>query len=78
MTDKPKGEQKKLSQLDIESLEMHRTGKPGKIEIIATKPLTTQHDLSLAYSPGVAAPCMEATCTSRYATLAVLASAPPL
>jgi malate dehydrogenase (oxaloacetate-decarboxylating)(NADP+) len=59
MTDKPKGEQKKLSQLDIESLEMHRTGKPGKIEIIATKPLTTQHDLSLAYSPGVAAPCME-------------------
>ena len=59
MTDKPKGEQKKLSQLDIESLEMHRTGKPGKIEIIATKPLTTQHDLSLAYSPGVSAPCME-------------------
>ncbi len=59
MTDKPKGEQKKLSQLDIESLEMHKAGKPGKIEIIATKPLTTQHDLSLAYSPGVAAPCME-------------------
>ncbi|MBT5497032.1 MAG: NADP-dependent malic enzyme [Alphaproteobacteria bacterium] len=59
MADKSKGEQRKLSQLDIESLEMHRTGKPGKIEIIATKPLTTQHDLSLAYSPGVAAPCME-------------------
>lgn len=59
MTDKSKREQKQLSQLDIESLEMHKTGKPGKIEIIATKPLTTQHDLSLAYSPGVAAPCME-------------------
>jgi malate dehydrogenase (oxaloacetate-decarboxylating)(NADP+) len=34
-------------------------GKPGKIEITPTKPLTTQHDLSLAYSPGVAAPCLE-------------------
>ncbi|MEK9706379.1 MAG: NADP-dependent malic enzyme, partial [Alphaproteobacteria bacterium] len=38
---------------------MHRTGKPGKIEVNATKPLTTQRDLALAYSPGVAAPCME-------------------
>ncbi|MET1028063.1 MAG: malic enzyme-like NAD(P)-binding protein, partial [Dongiaceae bacterium] len=33
-------------------------GRPGKIEIIATKPLTTQRDLSLAYSPGVAWPCL--------------------
>ncbi|MDE0780787.1 MAG: NADP-dependent malic enzyme [Alphaproteobacteria bacterium] len=48
-----------MSQLDLDSLEMHRTGKPGKIEINATKPLTTQRDLSLAYSPGVAAPCVE-------------------
>ena len=31
-------------------------GKPGKLEVVATKPLTTQRDLSLAYSPGVAAP----------------------
>src|SRR3546814_8141871 len=45
--------------LELDSLDMHRSGKPGKIEISATKPLTTQRDLSLAYSPGVAAPCME-------------------
>ncbi|MCW5746597.1 MAG: NADP-dependent malic enzyme [Alphaproteobacteria bacterium] len=38
---------------------MHASGRPGKIEIIPTKPLTTQRDLSLAYSPGVAAPCLE-------------------
>src|ERR1700743_472975 len=44
---------------DQESLVFHSTGRPGKIEVVATKPLTTQHDLSLAYSPGVAAPCVE-------------------
>ncbi len=44
--------------LEEESLLMHASGRPGKIEIRATKPLTTQHDLSLAYSPGVAAPCL--------------------
>ena len=38
---------------------MHASGRPGKIEIHPTKPLTTQRDLSLAYSPGVAAPCRE-------------------
>lgn len=37
----------------------HKTGKPGKLEIVATKPLVTQRDLSLAYSPGVAQPCRE-------------------
>ena len=42
-----------------EALEMHASGRPGKLEIRATKPLTTQRDLSLAYSPGVAAPCLE-------------------
>ena len=42
-----------------EALEYHRRGRPGKIEVAATKPLTTQHDLSLAYSPGVAEPCRE-------------------
>jgi malate dehydrogenase (oxaloacetate-decarboxylating)(NADP+) len=41
---------------DAEALEMHASGRPGKLEIVATKPLTTQRDLSLAYSPGVAAP----------------------
>src|SRR6266481_4425753 len=48
-----------MGDLDGDSLVMHRTGRPGKIEIIATKPLVTQRDLALAYSPGVAAPCME-------------------
>jgi len=45
--------------LDLDSLQMHAEGRPGKIEIHATKPLTTQRDLALAYSPGVAAPCRE-------------------
>src|SRR6266849_6390441 len=39
-----------------EALQFHSQGRPGKIEISATKPLTTQRDLSLAYSPGVAFP----------------------
>ena len=42
---------------DEEALLMHESGRPGKLEITPTKPLTTQRDLSLAYSPGVAAPC---------------------
>jgi malate dehydrogenase (oxaloacetate-decarboxylating)(NADP+) len=41
-----------------EALYFHAKGQPGKLEINATKPLTTQHDLSLAYSPGVAFPCL--------------------
>ena len=41
---------------DEEALRFHMQGKPGKIEIRATKPMATQRDLSLAYSPGVAAP----------------------
>jgi len=45
--------------LDEDSLEYHRTDPPGKIEISTTKPTNTQRDLSLAYSPGVAAPCLE-------------------
>ena len=44
--------------LDREALSFHSNGRPGKLEISATKPLTSQHDLSLAYSPGVAAPCL--------------------
>ena len=43
---------------DTEALELHAKGRPGKLEIQPTKPLTTQRDLSLAYSPGVAAPCL--------------------
>ncbi len=45
--------------LERESLILHASARPGKIEIKATKPLETQKDLSLAYSPGVAAPCLE-------------------
>jgi malate dehydrogenase (oxaloacetate-decarboxylating)(NADP+) len=41
-----------------EALQFHAKGRPGKLEISPTKPLTTQHDLSLAYSPGVAFPCL--------------------
>ncbi len=41
---------------DQEALQFHAQGKPGKLEIMPTKPLTTQRDLSLAYSPGVAVP----------------------
>ncbi len=41
---------------DREALAFHRMGRPGKIDIIASKPMATQRDLSLAYSPGVAAP----------------------
>lgn len=45
--------------LERESLILHASARPGKIEIKATKPLETQRDLSLAYSPGVASPCLE-------------------
>ena len=42
-----------------DALDYHRLGRPGKIEVVSTKPLVTQRDLSLAYSPGVAEPCLE-------------------
>ena len=42
-----------------DALEFHKNGKPGKLQISATKPLATARDLSLAYSPGVAAPVKE-------------------
>ncbi|MDJ1431529.1 NADP-dependent malic enzyme [Halostagnicola sp. A-GB9-2] len=45
--------------LDEDALEYHRIDPPGKLEISTTKPTNTQRDLSLAYSPGVAAPCLE-------------------
>ena len=44
---------------DKEALDFHIQGKPGKIEIISSKQLSTQRDLSLAYSPGVAVPVLE-------------------
>jgi len=45
--------------LNDEALEYHRSGRPGKIQVEPSKSVTTPFDLSLAYSPGVAAPCME-------------------
>ncbi len=52
MTDQP-------TALDLAALAYHSREPAGKLEIKATKPLATQRDLSLAYSPGVAAPCLE-------------------
>jgi malate dehydrogenase (oxaloacetate-decarboxylating)(NADP+) len=42
-----------------DALNYHSQGKPGKIEVVPTKPLSSQLDLALAYSPGVAEPCLE-------------------
>ena len=44
---------------DAEALAYHAEGQPGKLSILPTKPLMTQRDLSLGYSPGVAVPCLE-------------------
>jgi malate dehydrogenase (oxaloacetate-decarboxylating)(NADP+) len=44
---------------DADALSLHASGRPGKLEIVPTKPMATQRDLSLAYSPGVAAPCLK-------------------
>jgi malate dehydrogenase (oxaloacetate-decarboxylating)(NADP+) len=43
---------------DQEALQFHSIGRPGKLEVVATKPMATQRDLSLAYSPGVAVPVL--------------------
>ncbi len=45
-----------VSVTDQEALKFHADGRPGKLEVVATKPMATQRDLSLAYSPGVAVP----------------------
>ena len=45
--------------LKQDALDYHSQGRPGKIEVVPTKPYTTQRDLTLAYSPGVAEPCLE-------------------
>ena len=50
----------KISVTREDALEYHRLkGRPGKVAIVPTKPMDTQRDLSLAYSPGVAEPCLE-------------------
>lgn len=46
------------SKINQEALDYHEQGRPGKIEVIPTKPYSSQRDLSLAYSPGVAEPCL--------------------
>src|SRR5271163_2280833 len=56
MADKVDGPSKRPSITDQEALQFHARGRPGKLEVIASKPMATQRDLSLAYSPGVAAP----------------------
>ena len=47
---------RRLSYTEAEALAFHKDGKPGKLEVRATKPMATQRDLALAYSPGVAVP----------------------
>lgn len=49
----------KSNDLRQQALDYHEEGRPGKIEITPTKPYSSQHDLSLAYSPGVAYPCLD-------------------
>ena len=69
-------------ELSRAALAYHRLPKPGKLEIQATKPLANQRDLALAYSPGVAAPCMAiaadpneaASLTSRANLVAVVSN----
>ena len=48
-----------MKSLKKEALDYHSSGRKGKIEVVPTKPYSTQRDLSLAYSPGVAEPCLE-------------------
>ena len=50
--------ERETSYAEQEALDFHSQGRPGKIEIVASKPMATQRDLSLAYSPGVAAPVL--------------------
>jgi malate dehydrogenase (oxaloacetate-decarboxylating)(NADP+) len=49
-----------------DALEYHSKGRPGKIEVVPTKPLASQRDLSLAYTPGVAEPCLEIAARPRH------------
>ena len=52
-------EQTKESITEADALAYHTEGQPGKVSVLPTKPLMTQRDLSLGYSPGVAYPCLE-------------------
>src|SRR3979411_2440480 len=58
MAGKPRGRGNRPTFTDQEALLFQSKGRPGKLEIVATKPMATQSDLSLAYSPGVAVPVL--------------------
>ena len=58
MVDQPTKRPKRPTITNQEALQFHSRGRPGKIEIVASKPMATQRDLSLAYSPGVAIPVL--------------------
>jgi malate dehydrogenase (oxaloacetate-decarboxylating)(NADP+) len=58
MSDKKPGRHARPTFTDQEALLFHSQGRPGKLEVVATKPMATQRDLSLAYSPGVAVPVL--------------------
>jgi malate dehydrogenase (oxaloacetate-decarboxylating)(NADP+) len=58
MPAKSGGQNKRPTFTDQEALLFHSQGRPGKLEVVATKPMATQRDLSLAYSPGVAVPVL--------------------
>jgi malate dehydrogenase (oxaloacetate-decarboxylating)(NADP+) len=58
MPSKKKGDGARPTFTDQEALLFHSQGRPGKLEVVATKPMATQRDLSLAYSPGVAVPVL--------------------
>jgi len=54
----PSNRRKRPTFTDQEALQFHAQGRPGKLEVVPTKPMATQRDLSLAYSPGVAVPVL--------------------
>src|SRR5512140_1091810 len=58
MSSKTSGRGARPTFTDQEALLFHSQGRPGKLEVVATKPMATQRDLSLAYSPGVAVPVL--------------------
>jgi malate dehydrogenase (oxaloacetate-decarboxylating)(NADP+) len=58
MATKSGGRSQRPTFTDQEALQFHSQGRPGKLEVVATKPMATQRDLSLAYSPGVAVPVL--------------------
>jgi malate dehydrogenase (oxaloacetate-decarboxylating)(NADP+) len=58
MNDQPPSRRNRPTFTDQEALQFHSQGRPGKLEVVPTKPMATQRDLSLAYSPGVAVPVL--------------------